>query len=141
MGNILHKELSYRITGFCFKIHNELGRFCREKQYADRFEEVLKSEGIPYSRELEINKFNNYSPLGNRIDFLIADKIIVDFKAKKFVTKEDYIQMHRYLRGANLDLGMIVNFRNTYLKPKRILNNDYSNHSDVNSDNSDRMAK
>ena len=40
---------------------------------------------------------------------------------KNFITKEDYYQMQRYLKAANLKLGLIVNFRTTYLHPKRIL--------------------
>lgn len=79
--------------------------------------------------------------MGNKADFLIASKIVIDFKAKKFVTKEDYMQMQRYLHGANLELGLIVNFRGTYLKPKRVLNSDYSEHSDAHSGHSDRMLK
>ena len=60
--------------------------------------------------------------LHHSIDFIIEGKIIVDIKAKKFITKEDYNQMQRYLNVSGLILGMIVNFRNTHLKPKRIIN-------------------
>jgi len=59
------------------------------------------------------------------VDFIIENKIIIDIKAKKFITKEDYYQMLRYLKGANLELGIIYNFRNTYLKPKRVLNSAF----------------
>ena len=53
------------------------------------------------------------------------NKIVLDAKAKKFITKEDYFQMMRYLRIANIKLGLIVNFRNTFLKPKRVLYSQY----------------
>ncbi|MFC1612458.1 GxxExxY protein [Patescibacteria group bacterium] len=130
-NKILHKELSYKITGLCFKTQNELGRFCREKQYADKLEEFLVHSGINYKRECEIKKLNISSPDGNRVDFLIENKVILDLKAKKFITKEDYFQMQRYLQSANLELGLIINFRNTYLKAKRILNGELnSGHSD-----------
>lgn len=122
MSEILHKELSYVLTGLFFTIHKELGRFCREKQYSDRFEQLLVESNFNYKREFEINKLKDDSPGGNRVDFLIDNKIIIDFKAKNFITKEDYYQMQRYLYGANLELGMIVNFRQPHLKPKRVLN-------------------
>ncbi|MBT4315079.1 MAG: GxxExxY protein [Candidatus Magasanikbacteria bacterium] len=133
MSKILHKDLSYFITGLCFKTQNALGRFCREIQYANKFEELLKESKINYKREYQLA----VGPDGNRVDFLIEDKIIIDFKAKKFITKEDYNQMQRYLQSANLELGMIINFRNTYLKPKRILNSKYSelNNGDPNDPN------
>jgi len=139
MVKIIHKELSYRINGLLFKTHKELGRFCRERQYADKFEELLKNTCLKYKREYELKKLKPDSPKGNRVDFLIENKIIIDLKTKSFITKEDYYQIQRYLKASNLELGLIVNFRNSYLKPKRVLNNDfYSGYSDKNSDNSGR---
>ncbi len=139
MKKLLFPELSYKITGLCFKVHKNLGRFCREKQYADVLELLLKESQIPHKREYEIVDLIPESPGGNKVDFLIDDKIIIDLKAKKFITKDDYNQMQRYLQASGLELGLIVNFHSTYLKPKRILNTKaYSEHSDVNSDNSDR---
>ena len=126
MTALIQPELSYTITGFCFKIQNELGRFCKERQYSERLEKSLKDARINYKREFKINKLKIDSPEGNIVDFLIDNKVILDIKAKRFITKEDYIQMQRYLKCANLELGLIINFRSAYLKPKRILNGSYS---------------
>ena len=68
---ILLKELSYKITGLCFQVHNKLGRFCREKQYADRLAEYLKTTKISFKREIEITPIESNSPFGNRIDFIL----------------------------------------------------------------------
>ncbi|OGE81436.1 MAG: hypothetical protein A3H72_01205 [Candidatus Doudnabacteria bacterium RIFCSPLOWO2_02_FULL_48_8] len=135
MPKIVEAKLSYKISGLCFRVAKELGRFCREKQYGDRFEELLKEEKWEYEREFEISKLNKNSPRGNKVDFFVERKIFVDFKAKTFITKEDYIQMQRYLKAANLELGLIVNFRGSFIKPKRVLNPDFvvSDHSDVHS--------
>ena len=35
MKELVEEELSYRIAGICFSIHNDLGRFLTEKQYCD----------------------------------------------------------------------------------------------------------
>lgn len=128
LNDIVYKKLSYQLTGLCFKIQDELGRFCREKQYADQFEKFLQKEGIDYKREFEINKMNDTSPKGNRVDFLIEYKIIIDCKAKNFITKDDYFQMRRYLECADLKLGLIINFRDSHLKPKRVLNGSHHSH-------------
>lgn len=91
-SNLIHAKESYLLTGLFFAVHNDLGRFCREKQYADEFEKSLKNEKIQYQREYRLNNENdNFS--GNVVDFVINDKILVDFKAKNFLTKEDYYQM------------------------------------------------
>lgn len=132
---ILHEELSYTITGMCFRVQNSLGRHCREVQYADELEKLLKASKLRYRREVELRSLVPESPKGNRADFVIEDQIILDAKAKSFITKEDYHQMQRYLRAANLELGLVVNFRSQYLKPKRIFdtasNIRYLDHSDV----------
>jgi len=110
-------ELSYKINGLLFAAHNELGRFCSERQYCDLLEQKLIKNGIEYIREKNINK----EIKGDIVDFCIEDKIIIECKAKKFITKEDYISLQRYLQNSGKKLGIIVNFRNTYLKPKRII--------------------
>jgi GxxExxY protein len=118
-----------------FKVHNELGRFRSERQYCDLFEEKLKNKNIDYIRENDLQKiFNNIKESGNVPDFVISKSVIIDFKAKKFIIKDDYFQMLRYLEVANLPMGMIVNFRHTYLKPKRVIN------SKINSDSSHSSA-
>lgn len=132
--DIYYPELSYEITGLLFKTHNELDRFKTERQYCDFFEKLLVKNEYKYNRESNLKNIFENCIEGNIPDFIIENKIIIDFKTKKFITKEDYFQMIRYLDVANLPLGLIVNFRHTYLKPKRVLNKKfYSNHSSVNS--------
>ncbi len=137
---IVEKQLCYEITGLCFEVQKSLGRFCREIQYCDKMEELLKQKSWDNQREYEIKKFVPSSPKGNKVDFVIKFKVLVDFKAKNYITKEDYIQMQRYLQASGLEIGLIVNFRESHLKPKRVLNTQlFSEHSDDNSENSDRQ--
>ncbi len=83
----------------------------------------MKKEGISFCREIKLKGGCFESEINFGLpDFILEKKIVVDLKAKKFVTKEDYNQMLRYLKGGGYRLGLIVNFRNTYLKPKRIAN-------------------
>ena len=122
-SELLYPELSYKIAGLLFKVHNKLGRFCREVQYGNLLEKELKIVNLSYEREkilpIEINDEKDSS---NKVDFCIENKILLDLKAKKFITKEDYFQMIRYPKASGFKLGLIVNFRSTYLKPKRVIN-------------------
>lgn len=122
MREIILPELSYKITGLCFQVHGELKRFCRERQYADKLEDLLQHGKLIYKREFEIKGIDLSASSGNRVDFLIENLILLDLKAKNFITKEDYFQMKRYLIAAGLKLGLIVNFRAAHLKPKRVIN-------------------
>ena len=120
---IIYKDLCYKLNGIFFKVHNELGRFARERQYADLAEKYFKKLGINYKRELEIKFVNpDESVGGNRVDFLIENKIIIEFKAKSFIGRNEYVQMQRYLQAAKLKLGLLVNFNQRFIKPRRIIN-------------------
>ncbi len=117
---IIYPELSYQLTGLLFTVHNKLGRYAREKQYGDCFELLLHEKGLSYVRESRIEKS------GNIADFIIDKKIVIEFKAKPIILKDDYYQVQRYLHATGFKLGMIVNFRSRYLKPKRVIRIDTS---------------
>ena len=118
---IFFPELSYTINGVCFSVHNEVGPYAKEKQYADVVESKLRETGICFVREFRIGN------TGNVVDFLIDDKIILELKAKRLLTKDDYYQVQRYLQETNIKLGLLVNFRNKYIRPARIIRIDTSN--------------
>lgn len=111
----------------CFEIHNSLGRFRSEKSYADALEGLLIKNKIKYVREEALEPaFDAEQPRRNIPDFIIEDSIIFDLKAKRLITKEDYFRMKRYLVSADKGLGIIVNFRQVYLTPRRVLNSEHS---------------
>lgn len=127
MNNLIHKDLSYKITGLLFKTHKELGKFRNEKQYCDFFEKLLRANTIKYVREYKFeDQIYGQEKIRCICDFIIDDKIILEFKAKNFITKEDYYQTKRYLVSLNLELAILVNFRQYRLSPKRVLNSRFS---------------
>lgn len=122
---LIYPELSYKITGIIFATQNELDRFFNEKQYGDALEEKFKKERINYKREKIIPEaFEGELKGRNKVDFIIEDKIILEIKAKRLLIKEDYYQMKRYLIAFNKKLGLLVNFRDRYIKPRRVINSN-----------------
>ncbi len=122
-NKLIYPELSYKITGILFAVHNDLGRFRNEKEYADALERELKKFKILYEREKILPpSFEHELKWRNKIDFLIDNKIILEIKSKRLLTKDDYYQTKRYLISLNKKLGLLANFRDKYLKPRRILN-------------------
>ena len=120
-GELIYPELSYTLNGILFSVHNEIGQYAREKQYSDAIEVKLKEKSLPYKRELRV------SDSGNIIDFVIDNKVLLELKAKRMLVKEDFNQTQRYLQETQLRLGLLVNFRNQYIKPIRIVKIDTQN--------------
>lgn len=112
---LIYEDLTFAIRGVLYSTHNELGPYAREKQYADVAERIFKEKGIKCLREVKIGNS------GNTLDLVIENKVVLVLKAKWIVTKEDYYQTQRYLQETGLKLAIIVNFRDKYIKPKRIV--------------------
>jgi len=122
-NKLIFSDLTYKINGILFKVHNQLGRYCNEKQYSDLIEKLLKDLKMLFEREKILpQSFIGEKSGRNKVDFLIENKVILEIKSRRIITKEDYYQVRRYLEALKLKLGIIVNFRNLYLRPKRILN-------------------
>lgn len=119
---LIYPELSYTIVGILFSVHNELGRYKSEKQYDDAVEERLRELNIPHEREkMLLPNFSGEHGGRSKADFIVDNKIILEIKAKRLVSRDDYFQVKRYRESEKRRLGILVNFRQRYLSPKRIL--------------------
>ncbi len=116
--DLIHKELTFLINGVLFSTHNELSQYAREKQYGDAVERLFKEKGINYHREVRIGNS------GNTMDFVVKNLVGLELKAKRILIKEDYFQTQRYLQETGLQLAVLVNFRDKFIKPKRIVKID-----------------
>lgn len=50
MTELIYPELSYKIVGILYKVHNELGSRCQEKYYQRAVALQLKNEGLNYKK-------------------------------------------------------------------------------------------
>lgn len=123
MPEIIFKALSFELNGLFYEIQNKLGNVCSEKQYQDALEFKLKSNNFIHEREKDLLfKLKEGNISGNKADFVVVDSVVIDVKAKKYITREDFKQMIRYLRAGNYKLGLIVNFGSSKVQIKRVVN-------------------
>jgi len=127
---IIYPELSYKITGILFKVHNELGNRYHEKYYQRAVENEPRANNIKFAKELSVDLTYNGEKIGKyRLDFFIDDKIILEIKTVPRLNPTDFKQVTAYLRSKNIKLGILANFRTEKLTSKRILNSQV-NYSD-----------
>lgn len=122
-SNLIYPKESYFLFGLFYYIQNNIGNMLKEKQYADALEIIFKKNKIEFFREKEIPLLFSGSLInGNVVDFIYKNIILIDIKAKKYITREDYRQMIRYLEATKFKLGILVNFRPSKVEIKRIIN-------------------
>lgn len=119
----LYKDETYKIIGACMEVHNELGRGFSEIVYGDALEIELKTQNIPYDREVCFHIYYKDVKLPHHYyaDFVINDKIIVELKAIEKLTNSHIKQVLNYLAASELKVGLLVNFGQNSLEYKRVI--------------------
>lgn len=122
--DLLHKVLSYQIHGAAIEVRKDFGSGHKEKLYQKAFAEELKRRGIKFEREKAIKI---YSPKDEKLiglyrpDFIVEDKIVIEIKAKKFVSREEIKRIYDYLRNSKYELAYFVNFASSRFYVRRMI--------------------
>lgn len=124
MTEIVFKEESYHIIGACMAVHNGLGPGFLEAVYQEALEKEFIRKKIPFKREVILSLYYNNEKLKKKYkaDFVCFDKIIIELKSVSIMPDIFYNQVKNYLRATNFRLGILVNFGESSLTYKRILN-------------------
>ncbi len=124
MTEILFKEESYRIIGVCMYVHSELGKGFKETIYQEALQLEFNNRNIEFLSQPKIRvKFGKHQLSSHfRPDFLCYGSIIVEIKSLPFLSTQHLSQVKNYLRATNLRLGLLINFGESSLAYKRILN-------------------
>lgn len=120
---LIYQELSYKLVGLAYEVNNSLGEGLKEETYKDAYAILLKNERVSFERE-------HYYPIKIRdsmvakrfFDFLIDDKIIIEFKVGGKAYLNSYKQLLEYLKTSKFKLGLIIRFTTDGVKVKRIPN-------------------
>lgn len=122
-AKLIYPELSYKIMGVLFDVHNRLGGGFEEKYYQRAVEKLLKLNKLNFNRELKADISFEGDKIGKYfLDFLVENKIIVELKTVPELLPIHFRQVRSYLKVKGLRLGILANFRSKRLIYKRILN-------------------
>ncbi len=117
--------LAKQIVDIAIKIHKESGPGLLESVYAKCFYYELTKRGIQFIKQQEVPII--YQTLhiddGLRLDLLVEDVIIVEFKAQENYHPVWEAQLLSYLKLAKKRLGFLINFHVPLMKDgiKRII--------------------
>lgn len=122
-GDLVEPELSYRIVGVCFEVHNALGSGHPERVYQRAVAEALRAAGISFREQVPVSVVFRERSVGRHfLDFLVEDRIVVELKRDLRIRREYIQQVVAYLRARKLQLGIVANFGPRHLTFRRILN-------------------
>lgn len=112
MEGILYKDLSYTLNGIFFSVQNSLGTKFKEVNYVKAVCAYLDDLHIPYIVERSFDMKIKGRLIGTfRVDMIVDEKILIEFKVTDRLTIDHKLQMLKYLEALNLHLGILINFR------------------------------
>ena len=121
--DLYKKEEYYKIVGICMEVHRILGNGLLEIVYKDALEYEFRKNNIPFEREKEYEIQYKGVVLAHKFyaDFIVFDEIVLEVKIAKEIVDEHITQTLNYIKLADCNLGIIVNFKNKSLQHKRII--------------------
>ena len=111
-------ELSKKVIGCALEVHRNLGPGLLESTYQQCLAHELSLEGIPFKKELSLPVEYKGIRLdcGYRIDFLVANELIVEIKSIDGISPIHEGQVLTYMKLSKIPVGLLINFNAKYLK-------------------------
>ncbi len=120
-------DITEKIIGAAFRVHNTIGCGFQEVSYQRASELELKSMQMKYAREFEMPIYYLDQKIGKRrVDFFIENRISVELKALTKLEDVHIAQAINYLEAYNLEIGLLINFGSKRLEFHRFTNKKYN---------------
>lgn len=110
-GELLYADLTEKIIGAAFAVHNALGKGLSEKTYENALVSKLQQLGLQTDQQKLVPVYFENKKVGDQIiDLVVEDRIIVETKGVERLTKSHVSQILGYLKNTKFELGLLVNF-------------------------------
>ena len=117
-------ELTEKIIGACYEVHNELGSGFTERIYQNALKISLGKHSLKYVSEKSFPVEFQKNLVGNfRVDLIVENRVVIEIKALTgIIPKVFEAQLLSYLKAANLKVGLLVNFGDRKCQVRRLVN-------------------
>jgi GxxExxY protein len=105
------QELTKTIIGCAFTVHNTLGEGFLEKVYENALRIELVKQGVDVDQQAPIEVTYDGHTVGSYFaDLWVDDRVIVEIKAVRSLSKAHEVQLVNYLTATGVDSGLLLNF-------------------------------
>ena len=120
--DFLYEEESYKIRGACFDVWKQFRGAYKESIVDRALTIALEERGLDVESQKRIDILFQGEKVGTYVpDKIINGIILLELKAKPFVSAIDFEQFWNYLKSSNYKLGFLINFSPHKLEIKRAI--------------------
>jgi GxxExxY protein len=104
-------NLTHRVIGSAYKVHNTLGFGFLEKVYENALKLELKKRGIYVQQQVRLPVWYEGQQVGLYFpDLWVETQLIIELKATVALAPEHEMQLVHYLAATGIDHGLLINF-------------------------------
>lgn len=106
-----HQQVTDIIIQIFYQVYNELGFGFLERVYQNAFYIALKQAGLEVDAQRKIKVWFRGFEVGEYFaDLVVNNLIIIELKAVETLVEEHEAQLINYLRGTDIEVGLLLNF-------------------------------
>ena len=114
-------DQSYDIIGAAKEVHSELGPGLRKKHYANAMVIALREKGLSVEPQRAYPIVFHDQVVGECIpDITVDSDFLVETKSIEELSDSEIAQTLNYLRISEIEVGLVINFKNPKLEWKRV---------------------
>lgn len=107
-------DLTYKVIGCAYKVHNVLGSGFLEKVYENSLKLELHKLGIYARQQVKLPVLYEDQQVGLYFpDLWIEEQLIIEIKAIRCLAPEHETKLVHYLTATGIDNGLLINFGDT----------------------------
>ena len=111
------KQLTNAIIGAAIAVHSELGAGFDEATYGKALALEFAARGIPFVAQHLVRVMYHGEQVGvYRLDFLVAETVVVEIKSVEALAPIHTAQVVSYLKATGFKLAILINFNVRLLK-------------------------
>jgi GxxExxY protein len=109
------------IVGCAMTVLNTIGHGLHEKPYENALCVELRFQGIPFDQQRRFSIFYRNEQIGEYVpDLIVRGDVVVDTKTIEKIGDAEIGRMLNYLRIADLEVGLIINFKRPRLEWRHV---------------------
>jgi GxxExxY protein len=107
----LHGDLTEKIIGAAYDVHNVLGRGFLEKVYENALAFELRDRGLALETQVPLEVRYRGEVVGQFVaDMIVEGKVVVEAKAAAALDGAHEAQLINYLKATGISIGLLINF-------------------------------
>jgi GxxExxY protein len=110
-SKLLYRELTEKVIGVYYDVYNEVGHGFLESVYSNCMYVALRAAGLSVQREVSIPVYFRGVDVGQfKADLVVEGCVLIELKAVQNLDRSHEAQVLNYLRGTELEIGLLFNF-------------------------------